>query len=135
MNYPKLKLGYSKIIPFSGFYCINLFGTLIRREKYKDIPISQTVYNHELIHTLQSEDFISNPNNNTFKRILGYLIFYMFYLLEWAIKAICKIFNRNIKVYASISFEQEAYNNETNLNYANTRKRFAWLKWLFKVCI
>lgn len=78
----KLKLAYSRIIPFSGFYCINLFGWLIRRVKYKDTILPQTTYNHELIHTLQAEDFVPNKNENTVKQILGYLIFYVLYLLE-----------------------------------------------------
>ena len=134
METSKVKLAYSKILPFSGFYCINLFGYLIRREKYRNIPISQKTLNHELIHTLQSEDIIPNSKNNTFLRILGYTIFYIFYLIEWIIKVICSIFTLfHIRAYRSISFEQEAYNNESNLTYQDTRKKYAWLKYIFKV--
>lgn len=33
----------------------------------------------------------------------------------------------------SISFEQEAYDNERNLEYLNQRKHGAWLKKVFKL--
>lgn len=132
MNQSKLKLAYSKIIPFSGFYCINLFGILIRRDKYKNKPISSRVYNHELIHTLQSEDFIPNKKNSDFIRILDYLIFYLLYIIEYILKLICTIFYWKIRPYRSLSFEIEAYTNESNLDYQETRKRFAWAKYIFK---
>jgi hypothetical protein len=38
-----------------------------------------------------------------------------------------------IKAYRSISFEQEAYKNQHNLNYLDSRKSFAWMKYIFKV--
>lgn len=132
MNQSKLKLGYSKILPFSGFYCINLFGILVRRNKYKDTSISKRVYFHELTHTLQAEDFIPNPKNSDFRRILGYLIFYLIYIIEWLFKVICNIFYWKIRAYRSISFEIEAYDNQNNLGYQETRKRWAWTKNIFK---
>lgn len=134
MVYNKIKLGYSSIIPFSRFYAINLFGTVIRRNKYKNTTLSQRVLNHELTHTLQSEDFISNPKNKKSLRVLGYCIFYIFYFLEWLIKCICSLFTLGkIKSYRSISFEQEAYDNEQDYNYPNKRKRFAWTKYIFNL--
>ena len=132
MNQSKLKLGYSKILPFSGFYCINLFGVLIRRNKYKNTKISQTTYNHELTHTLQAEDFIPNPKNSDFKRILGYLIFYLIYIIEWIFKIICNIFYWKIRAYRSISFEQIAYKYQNDYNYQDTRKRFDWVPYISK---
>lgn len=69
-----LKLKYSRIIPFIGFYAITLFGTIIRRMKYKDTPISKTVLNHEGIHVCQAEDFC--------KGFFGYIIFYLLYFIE-----------------------------------------------------
>lgn len=32
--------------------------------------------------------------------------------------------------YHDISFEEEAHNNDTNLNYCNERKHYAWFKYL-----
>ena len=132
METSKVKLAYSKIFPFSGFYCMNLFGYLIRREKYCNTPISQKTLNHESIHTLQSEDFIPNKKDNKFIWFINWIIFYLLYFIEWLVKLICNIFYWKIRAYRSVSFEIEAYNNQTNFNYQETRKRFAWAKYLFK---
>lgn len=132
METSKVKLIYSKILPFSGFYCMNLFGYLIRREKYRNTPISRTTLNHETIHALQSEDFIPNPKNSDFKRILGYLIFYLIYIIEWIFKVICNIFYWKIRAYRSISFEIEAYNNQYDYEYQDKRERWAWTKHIFE---
>ena len=53
-------------------------------------------------------------------------IFYILYFIEWLIKAIISLFTGfKIKAYYSISFEQEAYKNQKDLNYLKTRKRFS----------
>ena len=38
-----------------------------------------------------------------------------------------------VKAYRSISYEQEAYDNQNNLNYLKNRKRFNWVKYILKV--
>lgn len=38
-----------------------------------------------------------------------------------------------VKAYRSISFEQEAYDNDDNYDYLNNRKRFSWLKNIFRL--
>ena len=119
-----LNLKYSKIIPFDGFYAITIFGTIIRRIKYKDTPVSMTTMNHEGIHVCQAEDFLPG--------FFGYIIFYLLYFIEWLIKLIISIFVGN-NAYYSISFEQEAYLNQDNFDYQDTRQRFAWTKYIFKI--
>ena len=119
----ELKLAYSKIIPFKGYYAIMLWGYLIRREKYKNIPVSETTWLHETIHLYQAYDFGI--------KFFGFLFFYLLYFLEWLLKLPVFIFG--FSVYNSISFEQEAYNNQKNLNYLQERKRFAWAKYIFKL--
>lgn len=111
---------------------MTVFGTIFRREEYCGRSISQTTLNHEGIHTLQSEDFIPNKKDNKFIWFINYIIFYLLYLIEWLIKLICNIFYWKIRAYRSISFEQEAYNNQTNFDYQETRKRFDWVKYIFK---
>lgn len=112
----------NKYIPIEGFRCINLFGTIFYRngKMLTDIDI-----NHETVHDEQARDLFP------FKPI-GYIIFYILYGLEWFIKMlICLFVNR--RPYYSISFEQEAWNNEYNLNYTNYRRRFSWVKYIFKL--
>lgn len=120
----KLKLKYSKWLPFDGFYAITIFNNLVRRERYKDTPIPEKVYNHEMIHLQQQLDFVGG-NEDLY--ILGGIIFYIWYLVEWIIRAIISgVTLGKIKAYRSIGFEQEAYNNEDNIYYIPIRKRFIW---------
>ena len=109
-----------------------LFGTIFRREEFCGRAISQTTLNHETIHILQSEDFIPNKEDNKFIWFINWMIFYLLYIIEWIFKVICNIFYWKIRAYRSISFEQEAYSNQTNLSYQETRKRFDWTKYIFK---
>ena len=122
----------NKWIPAPGFSCMNFFGKIYRREALCGLELSKRTINHEGIHSCQAEDFIKNPNNTDFKRILGYLIFYLLYIIEWIFKFICMLFYWKIRPYRSLSYEQEAYNNEENFKYQETRKRFTWKKYIFK---
>lgn len=118
----ELKLAYSKVLPPKGYLAITLFGYLIRREEYKDKPISQRTWIHENIHHYQAYDFGIG--------FCGYFIFYILYGLEWLWKWPCVLFR--YRPYRSLSFEQEAYNNQYDQNYLSNRKRFAWAKYIFK---
>ena len=105
-----MKIIYNNIIPFPGFKAINLFGVLFVR---KGCTMSESDINHEMIHTSQMKE-------------MGYVMFYLCYLLEWLVK-LAKLGDSN-KAYRAISFEREAYGNEKNLTYTITRKKFAWRK-------
>lgn len=126
-----MKIIYNKWIPFPNYFAINLFGTMFVREEYKDRKISEITYNHESIHSEQQLDFVGG---NEKLYILGGIVFYMAYFIEWLIKLILSILTLGkVKAYRSISFEQEAYQNDQNLKYLTYRKRFHWLKYLFKL--
>jgi len=83
------------------------FGIYIR-EDYIDDPIT---VNHEKIHWEQQMEMIIIP-------------FYAWYILEW----FCKTGIYGKLAYYMISFEREAYFNDSNLQYLNTRKKYSWLK-------
>ena len=101
----------NNFIPFRGFMVVNIFGILFVRKKYAD-KIKDKDYNHELIHTAQMKELL-------------YIFFYVIYILEW----ICRLIFHTKTAYIGISFEREAFENENNLNYLNTRKHFAqWRK-------
>ena len=106
-----MKIIYNNLIPFKGFVAINLFGVLFVRNEYRN-NISDRTINHESIHTAQIKE-------------MGYIFFYIWYLVEWLIRLFI-----NSNAYRNISFEREAYINETNLDYLKTRKRFSWLKYI-----
>ena len=126
-----IKLKYSKIIPFKGFYACTIFNCIFRQPKYKNRKLSKKTYNHEMIHVEQQLDFVCG---NEKLYILGGVVFYMAYFIEWLIKLIISGFTLGkVKPYKSISFEQEAYQNEKDFKYRDNRKRFNWIKYIFKV--
>lgn len=104
-----MKIIYNKYIPFKGFLAINLFGVMFVRGTWRDI--NARILNHEKIHTAQMRE-------------LGYLPFYLLYVLEWLIRLLGKG-----NAYRKISFEREAYANEGNPQYLGSRRRWAmWRK-------
>ena len=118
-----LKLAYSCWLPFKGFGSITLFGFLVRRKDKKNTPVSDQTWIHENIHRKQVEDF--------HLWYFGYILFYIFYVLEWLLKVPSALFG--YRPYYSISFEQEAYRNQKNADYLEERKHFAWLKYIFNL--
>ena len=103
----------NKIIPFGAKYAaINLFGLLFVKN---GVDFSPRLINHELIHSIQGRELLWVP-------------FYIVYVLEWIWRVVQ--FHGNLyQAYRHISFEEEAYRNEHNLNYLNSRPRFGmWRK-------
>ncbi len=99
-----MKVIYNSLIPFPGFAAINLCGLLFARH---GVGMSPTLLNHERIHTAQMRE-------------LGYVLFYMIYLIEWLVRLFLPG-----NAYRHISFEQEAYRHQTDLNYLSRRRHFA----------
>lgn len=115
-----MKIIYNNIVPFKGFVAINLFGIIFVRKEYKQYEQTNRfaiVIRHELIHTAQMKE-------------LNYVFFYLQYVIEYIIK-LFYYFNF-YKAYKNISFEREAYSNETNLNYLRDRELFHWHVYIIK---
>jgi len=100
---------------------ISLFPFVIMREKYlqnlkywKDRR--KKTINHETIHFQQQLELLVIP-------------FYILYITEYFIKFF--IYFSIKKAYYNISFEREAFNNDTNFEYLQTRKRYNWIKLIF----
>ena len=106
-----MKIIRQNMLPPKGFLAINLFGLLFCK---KDAKTNDVIVNHESIHTSQMKEML-------------YIPFYLWYVTEWLIKL---LFKGN--AYRNISFEREAYDNQYNLNYLKERKRYNWIKRLFK---
>jgi len=105
-----MKVIVNKYIPFKGFAAINLFGVLFVRPEAR---VTERMLRHEVIHTAQMKELL-------------YIPFYLLYFLEWLIKLCLS----GSKAYRSISFEREAYVNETNPSYLQQRTAYAFLKLL-----
>lgn len=109
-----MKVIQNKIIPFKGYKYINLFGLLFTRDKSK---ITDVEYNHEKIHLKQMQEMLWLP-------------FYIWYGVEYLAISVARLFDKQNDRYHDISFEEEAYSNESNLNYCKERKHFAQLKYI-----
>lgn len=101
----------NRFIPFKGFKAINLFGFVFVREGVKMKPYN---YNHMAILSAQMRELLFVP-------------FYIIYFVEWVYRLI-KLRNFQ-KAYRAISFEREAYANQSNYHYLTNRYHFAqWRK-------
>ena len=114
-----MKIIYNNIIPFKGFAAINLFGILFVRNDCKYL-VGDRMINHESIHTAQMKEML-------------WIFFYLWYIVEWFIK-LFKYGDSNEDgrgdAYHNISFEREAYDNETDQQYLNNRKYYSWWYYL-----
>lgn len=87
---------------------MNIFGLIFHRRG--SVPMSEYDLNHEAIHTAQMKELL-------------YLPFYIIYIGEWLYGIIR--YRDSRFAYYHISFEQEAYELQSNLNYLESRKHFA----------
>ena len=124
----------NKLIPFGDYDCINIFGVLFVKKE-----LSEEGINHENIHSVQLLELIPIGafiifiidmfvNMSLWWYLLSICTFYIFYCLEYI--AIRLFHKKQEDVYYDISFEEEAYINDKNLNYLKTRKRYSSFKYI-----
>jgi hypothetical protein len=92
---------------------ITIYPFIILRKKCRKAGI--IIKNHESIHIKQQQELLVLP-------------FYVLYLLEWLLK----LPKYGKQAYYNISFEREAYANESKRNYLQTRKNYSWINRIFK---
>ena len=109
-----MKLIYNKYLPPGNFHGINLFGIVFVQRRWGRFNDYQV--NHEGIHTLQQVEML-------------FVFFYVWYLVEYVVRLFLCRFDTDW-AYRSISFEQEAYANEHNLDYRRHRRFYAWAHYL-----
>lgn len=100
-----MKVIYNRFIPFGRYAAINLFGVLFVRQ---GVNVSPALINHEAIHTAQMKERL-------------YVFFYLLYVLEFV--ALLLRYGKWNKAYRAISFEREAYANQYNLRYLESRNK------------
>lgn len=129
-----MKIIRNKFIPFTGYKAINLFGILFIKEKAK---LNEVDINHERIHSEQYKEVtylsmyllgIIGLVFGNLAILLSPLVYYIFYVFEWLFRLIRH--HDAHKSYRSISFEREAYANEDNILYVQTRNIFNFLKYI-----
>ena len=62
------------------------------------------------------------------QRELLYIFSYLWYFIEWFMRMPIN----KVDAFLEISLEKEARDNQENLKYLETRKPYAWLKYLKK---
>lgn len=108
-----MKIIINNILPLGRhFIAINLFGVVFAKKSLTNVCI-----NHEFIHSAQQKE-------------MAWIFFYLWYVIEWTIRLLITL--SPLLAYRNISFEREAYDNQTKFNYVNTRKRFTWMKYLYQ---
>ena len=85
---------------------------LVKKEGYKE---NRIFINHEKIHLRQQLELLIVP-------------FFIWYSLEFLLRWY-QYRDKNL-AYRNLSFEREAYANESNLEYLKTRKYFSFLNYL-----
>lgn len=124
----------NKFIPFKGYETINLFGILFTKGY-----IDKFEYNHENIHTQQLiECFIAGAiiifaicaifDYSLLWMLISPATFYILYCLEYV--AIRLFHKKQSNAYKDVSFEEEAWLNQNNLDYVKSRIPFNWIRFV-----
>lgn len=111
-----MRIIYNKYFPFGNFFAINILGVVFARKDMGELRDIDR--NHELIHSLQQREML-------------FIGFYLWYGLEWLVR-LARCLNA-MQAYRSISFEQEAYAEQHDLDYSTHRSCYAWAKYLRKL--
>ena len=102
----------SKYIVPRGYFGITLFPFMVL--KNKALSKNSVLINHEKIHLKQQLELLVVP-------------FFILYGLEFVIRLIK---HRNWHLaYKNISFEREAYINESNFDYLRNRKNWSFMNY------
>ena len=90
-------------------YAITLFPFIVSSEDLDELTM-----NHELIHFEQQKELY----------LVGFYFLYVYDYLKGVVK-----YKDKEEAYRKIRFEQEAYSNEDDLGYIQTRDRNNWEKY------
>lgn len=103
----------SKFLVPKGYSGLTIFPFVFL--KYNHLKLNKSLLNHERIHLKQQIELLIIP-------------FYLFYFFEFLIRLFQ--YKNWHKAYRNISFEREAYQNESNLYYLKQRPFWAFLNYL-----
>ena len=103
----------NKYIPLKSYKAMSVWPFIFVR---KEAQMDDATLTHEKIHACQQKELL----------IVGFLLWYG---VEYVIRLIR---HRSFhKAYRSVAFEQEAYRYETDKDYPDSRRHYAWIKYLF----
>lgn len=128
----------AKHLLFSGYSTITLFAWVFT--KWTEALARQSTINHECVHARQwTELTIASGliiwagmlifGFSAWWLLLSSVVFYLWYVVEWSIRVIVGCFSSH-DAYRMVSFEREARLAETDSNYLENSRYFAWIKFL-----
>lgn len=131
-----MKIIKNKFIPFGCYKTINLLGLVFTKS-----DLSDEDKNHEGIHSVQMLEcaivlailmliIILLFNISAWWILISPLAFYAWYGIEYLLIRVLNLKDKQNDCYHDVSFEEEAYNNDDNLEYLETRKWFSWLGYI-----
>ncbi|WCO02201.1 hypothetical protein [Psychroserpens ponticola] len=103
----------SKYLVPKGYVGIAIFPFVFLR--YRHLKMNTTLMNHEKIHLRQQLELFVLP-------------FYFFYAFEFLIRLLA--YRSWNTAYQNISFEREAYANEKDLNYLQSRSFWNFINYI-----
>lgn len=124
---------YNDIIPLKGFVALTMWPLLFIRKAAAWL-FDKVAENHENIHGAQQREMLIVGATLAVTlavcgcgwwSLLTLPLFLYWYGVEWFVKY-CYYRNANT-AYKNIAFEREAYANQNNVVYLDTRKPFAWI--------
>ena len=83
--------------------------------RHKNLCHDAVFMNHERIHWRQQVELLVLP-------------FYVWYFIEYLVRLLQ--YKNSAKAYYAISFEKEAYQNETNMEYTKNRRFWSFIRYL-----
>ncbi len=97
-----------------SFCAVTIYPFIILKKP--GLKFDFVLINHENIHLKQQKELL-------------WFFFFIWYGLEYLIRLL--YYRSAYRAYKNISFEREAYANEYDLDYIDSRKPFSFVRYLF----
>ena len=108
---------FCKHFPAKGYIALTQAPFIFIRKELEAF-YNARVNNHEHIHVWQQIE-LGGP-------ILFDILYGLFYII-----LLC-LYRNHQEAYRNNPFEQEAYDNDSNLEYLRTRRPYAWINYVFR---
>ena len=131
-----MKKIYNNIIPFPGYKAMTVWPVIFVRSDARE-HFGIVDENHESIHGAQQKEMLVVGAVITlilfllgccWWSLLALPVFFWWYIIEWFIRFF--MYSTKTEAYRNISFEQEAYLNESYFHFLSKRKCFGWVRYI-----
>jgi len=131
-----MKKIYNDIIPFKGFLAMCLWPFIFVRNAAAYL-FDAVAERHENIHGEQQKEMLAVGIVISavlaifgcgWWSLLALPLFFWWYGAEWLVKLCC--YRNGNTAYKNLGFEREAYTNQNDASYLESRKRFAWIRYI-----